>query len=189
LDPAAQGMSAAWPSWTTRIAPYEGSTVYLTRSICMSRRLKVFRTNAGFYDAYIAAPSRLAALAAWGAKGDLFAREAAEEITDPALTAEPLAHPGEVIRKPRGSFSVPSTTGIGKLRKRLPSRVGLDKAEAALAEFEKKAAAQLAAITEREEALVRERIELEERQRAAREKLVKRRNLEQEKFEAMTTAS
>ncbi len=33
----------------------------------MARKLKVFRTPAGFHDAYVAAPSRKAALAAWGA--------------------------------------------------------------------------------------------------------------------------
>lgn len=69
----------------------------------MARRLKVFRTAAGFHDAFVAAPSRKAALEAWGAGKDLFARGLAEEVTDPALTAEPLAHPGEVIRTLRGS--------------------------------------------------------------------------------------
>ena len=31
-------------------------------------RLKVFRTSIGFHDAYVAAPSRKAALEAWGAR-------------------------------------------------------------------------------------------------------------------------
>jgi hypothetical protein len=69
----------------------------------MARKLKVFRTAAGFHDAYVAAPSRKAALAAWGAERDLFARGAAEEVTDAALMEEPLAHPGEVIKRSRGS--------------------------------------------------------------------------------------
>jgi hypothetical protein len=68
----------------------------------MPRRLKVFRTPTGFHDAYVAAPSRKAALEAWGATSDLFARGAAEEITDQRLMAEPLAHPGEVIHVSRG---------------------------------------------------------------------------------------
>ena len=38
------------------------------------RRLKVFRTAIGFHDAYVAAPSRKAALEAWGTDKDLFAR-------------------------------------------------------------------------------------------------------------------
>ena len=71
-----------------------GEITRANRSGGMPRRLKVFRTNAGFYDAYIAAPSRLAALAAWGAKGDLFAREAAEEVTDASL---------KTIRSPRAT--------------------------------------------------------------------------------------
>jgi hypothetical protein len=69
------------------------------------RKLKVYRTSTGFHDAYVAAPSRAAALRAWGSENDLFARGAAEEIDDPALTAEPLAHPGTVIRKSRGSLA------------------------------------------------------------------------------------
>lgn len=69
----------------------------------VARKLKVFRTAAGFHDAYVAAPSQKAALAAWGASANLFARGAAEEVTDPALTKEPLAHPGEVIKRSRGS--------------------------------------------------------------------------------------
>ena len=66
-------------------------------------KLKVFRTAAGFHDAYVAAPSRKAALAAWGADKDLFARGAAEEVTDPALMAAPLATPGAVVKVSRGS--------------------------------------------------------------------------------------
>lgn len=69
----------------------------------MPRKLKVFRTAAGFHDAYVAAASRKAALAAWGAERDLFARGAAEEVTDPALMEEPLANPGAVIKRSRGS--------------------------------------------------------------------------------------
>lgn len=69
----------------------------------MARQLKVFVVPAGFHDAYVAAPSRKAALAAWGSEHDLFARGIAQEVTDPALTAEPLAHPGEVIKRSRGT--------------------------------------------------------------------------------------
>lgn len=71
----------------------------------MARRqkLKVFRTPIGFHDAYVAATSRKAALELWGSDADLFARGIAEEVTDDALTRQPLAHPGEVIRRPRGT--------------------------------------------------------------------------------------
>jgi hypothetical protein len=71
----------------------------------MPRKLKVFRTSTGFHDAYVAAPSRKAALAAWGADANLFARGVAEEVTDPTLTAEPLKRPGEVIKLSRGDLS------------------------------------------------------------------------------------
>lgn len=67
------------------------------------KKLKVFVVAAGFHDAYVAAPSRKAALAAWGSEHDLFARGIAHEVSDPALMEEPLAHPGEVIRRSRGS--------------------------------------------------------------------------------------
>lgn len=65
--------------------------------------IKVYRTPIGFHDAYVAAPSQKAALKAWGADADLFARGVAEVVTDAALTAEPLARPGEVIKRLRGS--------------------------------------------------------------------------------------
>lgn len=64
-------------------------------------KLKVYRTPAGFHDAYVAATSQKAALAAWGSDANLFARGIAEEVTDPALMAAPLDHPGEVIRVAR----------------------------------------------------------------------------------------
>ena len=71
----------------------------------MPRKLKVFRTPTGFHDAYVAAPSRKAALEAWGADANLFARGTAEQVTDARLMAEPLKHPGEVIRVSRGDLA------------------------------------------------------------------------------------
>src|SRR6188768_722545 len=71
----------------------------------MPRKLKVFRTSTGFHDAYVAAPSRKAALAAWGAEADLFARGVAEEVSDPQLTTAALERPGEVIRLSRGDLA------------------------------------------------------------------------------------
>ena len=69
----------------------------------MPRALKVFRTPIGFHDAYVAAPTKKAALEAWGSTHDLFARGVAEIVTDPALTEEPLAAPGKVIKRSRGT--------------------------------------------------------------------------------------
>lgn len=83
------------------------------------QKLKVFRTPAGFHDAYVAAPSQKAALKAWGSDADLFARGIAEVVTDEALTREPLERPGEVIKRARGTAaehmaSLPRTSGKEK---------------------------------------------------------------------------
>jgi len=66
-------------------------------------KIKVFRTPIGFHDAYVAAPSQKAALEAWGADANLFARGVAEVVTDPKLTKAPLERPGEIIRVSRGT--------------------------------------------------------------------------------------
>ena len=71
----------------------------------MPRKLKVFRTTTGFHDAYVAAPSQKAALEAWGADANLFARGVAEQVTDRKLMAAPLERPGEVIKVSRGDLS------------------------------------------------------------------------------------
>lgn len=109
-------------------------------------KLKVYRTVAGFHDAYVAAPSQKAALAAWGSDANLFSRGVAEEVTEPALTKEPLAHPGEVVRKLRGTAeeqmaALPADKPKRKAapapaRKPRPSRGKLEAAEAALKEAE-----------------------------------------------------
>ena len=65
--------------------------------------LKVSRTSTGFHDAYVAASSQKAALAAWGTDSNLFTQGLAEQVNDEALMAEALAHPGIVIKKLRGT--------------------------------------------------------------------------------------
>ena len=112
-------------------------------------KLKVFRTAIGFHDAYVAAPSKKAALKAWGTNKDLFARGAAEIVTDPALTREPLANPGEVFKLSRGSAAeqmaalsrdkpvarqakTPAMRKVEKPAAPRPDRAALDKAESAL---------------------------------------------------------
>jgi hypothetical protein len=64
-------------------------------------RLKVYRTAMGFDDALVAAPNQKAALQAWGTSTDLFAAGRAAVVDDPAEGAEALAHPGQVVRRPR----------------------------------------------------------------------------------------
>ena len=75
----------------------------LAFSMARATKLKLYRTVAGFHDAYVAASSQKAALAAWGSDKDLFARGLAEQVTDEALAAEALAAPGTVIRRSRGT--------------------------------------------------------------------------------------
>jgi hypothetical protein len=66
-------------------------------------KLKVYRMAVGFHDAYVAAPSQKAAIEAWGSDKDVFARGHAELVDDPALVEEPLARPGEVVKRLRGT--------------------------------------------------------------------------------------
>lgn len=68
-------------------------------------KLKLFRTAIGFHDAYVAAPSQKVALEAWGSDSNLFAVGAAERVENPELMREALAHPGSVIRLPRGTMA------------------------------------------------------------------------------------
>lgn len=146
-----------------------------------SRQLKVFRTPIGFHDAYVAAPTQKAALEAWGSDHNLFARGEAERVEDPKLTAEPLAHPGQVIRRLRGTAeeqfaalppsrprkagtadneaAKPSTRKKSKPIPR-PDRGPLDRAEEAVAAAERRHATAL-------EALAREEEKMRQRRRAA----------------------
>lgn len=139
-----------------------------------ARKLKVFRTPVGFHDAYVAAPSQKAALEAWGTSHNLFARGEAEQVEDPDLTAEPLAHPGQVIKRLRGTAeqqvaALPaderraSTSGAGSSagpdRRKIPhpDRGPLDDAEEALAQAAHRHAAILDGLAREEEALQRRR--------------------------------
>ena len=153
------------------------------------RALKVYRTAIGFHDAYVAAPSMKAALAAWGTDKNLFARGAAELVEDPALTAAPLAQPGEVVRVVRGS-PAEHVEALGKQsvkppkRSRTkppaeasappppakpppprPSRAALDRAEQAEARLRERHEAERERIAERKAALAEEERKLRARQR------------------------
>jgi hypothetical protein len=158
------------------------------------QKLKVFRTPIGFHDAYVAAPSQKAALEAWGADSNLFAQGIAEQVTDPKLMEEPLANPGEVLKKVRGSADehfaeldrAPArkrkTSDEGKsaeivpLKPRAkpkpkPSRDDLDAADEALEKAEKRQRTALRKIDEKMEALQRERRELQRGHEAELDKL------------------
>lgn len=161
------------------------------------QKLKVFRTPIGFHDAYVAAPSRKAALEAWGADANIFAQGIAEEVTDPGLMEEPLARPGEVIRRLRGSAEEhqaalgrevrkqdrPSPRPSPAVRERekprpkpKPSRTELDEAEEALEKAEKKQRKALRKLDEEMQALERKRRELQRKHEAERDELTAKRD-------------
>lgn len=174
------------------------------------RRLKVFKTPIGFHDAYVAAPSRKAALEAWGAGTDLFSAGIAEEVKSPTGNAAKaaLSRPGEVVREARqgekegrpstmrGAHHSPNGAGSrtsGRTQKRAPakltprpSRAALDRAEAALAELEERQALERAELAKEEEKLARKRRALEDRQAKAREQAEAKRDAVEERYrEAM----
>ena len=142
-------------------------------------KLKVFRTPIGFHDAYVAAPSQKAAIAAWGSDRDVFARGEAELVTDAVLTKEPLASPGTIVRRLRGTAEeqvaalgevgatpkasakkVPAKKPGSKLKPKplpRPSRAAVDAAEQAIAQAETGHKAALADIRQREAMLAGER--------------------------------
>ncbi len=67
------------------------------------RRLKVFQAHLGFYETIVAAPSRAAALRAWGTSQDLFATGQAS-VTEEATAVElATAQPETVLKRPVGS--------------------------------------------------------------------------------------
>jgi hypothetical protein len=146
------------------------------------------------------APPSGSAPEAWGSDANLFTRGMAEVVTDPALTEAPLAEPGKVIKRARGTAAehlaaLPksskeparrSTTG-GKVKsaepasrakpvkpvkpKPKPSRRSLDAAEKAIERADEKYRSAADAIRDREEALRRERHDLNTRREADLAKL------------------
>jgi hypothetical protein len=67
------------------------------------RKLKVFQAQFGFYDTVVAAPSKAAALRAWGTRQNLFASGEATVTTDEAAIAAATAHPETPLRRAVGS--------------------------------------------------------------------------------------
>ncbi|EQB32732.1 hypothetical protein [Sphingobium ummariense] len=156
----------------------------------MARTLKVFRTAIGFHDAYVAAPSQKAALEVWGADIDLFARGVAEVVLDETLAAEPLAHPGKVIKRPRGTMAehlaaLPKTKPVsrdkaGRVGKAKPTprpdRSALEAAEETLTQARKAQEKKRSELAAREAALRRERQAMDKRHAAEIQRLERRRD-------------
>jgi hypothetical protein len=85
----------------------------------MGRRLKVFTAPIGFHEAVVAAPSRPAALKAWGVHQDLFKAGAARETTEADLVAAAIARPGEVLLRPLAQEgAIKSAPRVAKARAR-----------------------------------------------------------------------
>ena len=161
------------------------------------QKLKVFRTPIGFHDAFVAVPSQKAALEAWGADGNLFAQGIAEQVDDPKLMEEPLASPGKVIKRVRGSADehfaaldraarkpkakpkaeaakeAPKPTAKPKPR---PSRDELDAADNALEKAAKKQRKKLAELDENIRELERKRRDLQRKHEAERDELAGKRD-------------
>jgi len=156
----------------------------------MARKLKVFQAQFGFYDTVVAAPSRAAALRAWGTHQDLFANGEAKETTDPKVVAAATAHPETPLRRAVGSTepfaleptSLPKVPDAPKRKLAKPAakaqppasakpavdRSALESAEQALRELDDDRKRQEAAFR-------REHAELEVREGAAQEEYVNRR--------------
>ena len=160
-------------------------------------KLKVFRTPIGFHDAYVAAPSQKAALEAWGAGTNLFAAGAAELVTDSKLIEEPLANPGKVIRKVRGSEeehvralgkkpkAKRNATEVAEPKKKRsprPSRAAVDKAERALETAEARHSTTIEKLKAEEEKLEKRRRELERKRRKELEQLQEKVDAARERY-------
>lgn len=132
-------------------------------------KLKVFRTTSGIHEHVVAAPSRPAALKAWGARTDLFSMGVASEVSDPKLREKALERPGEVLRISRaGKVELGNTRRKPAKRKAKPLRTKLNAAEKRLEELTAKQAAEMATIDRDLRWLERKREQLETSQAKAR---------------------
>lgn len=155
-----------------------------------ARRLKVFEARFGFHDSVVAAPSRQAALDAWGVRQNLFAEGVAKISTDEAAVKAALAHPQTPLRRAIGSKDgyglAPNLPDIPDAPKRVkakprtealaeppppPDRSALDVAQARLAELEAAHEKEKAELDRRQAALDREAEAARRRWRAERRKV------------------
>jgi hypothetical protein len=159
------------------------------------QKLKVFRTPIGFHDAYVAAPSRKAALEAWGSGTDLFSAGIAEEVKEQSGKAAKAAlkAPGEVVRvsreegrDDRSSPRPPAARGRGVKK---PSRAALDRAEKALAALELRQALDRAELAKEEARLAKRRRALEDKQSAARERAEAKRDAAEARYREALASS
>ena len=135
-------------------------------------RLKVFATTSGIHDHVVAAPSRPAALKAWGARTDLFSMGIAKQVTDPKIVKQALERPGEVIsfeRTGKGEKAPTRRTKAStKPPAKRPSRAKFTMAEQWLEELSAKQAKEQGAIEKELTALTRKRDQLDRHHAKAR---------------------
>jgi hypothetical protein len=140
-----------------------------------ARKLKVFQAQLGFYDSVVAAPSRAAALRAWGVHQNLFASGEAHVTEDGDAVKAALERPHTPLKRAVGSkgpfglaASLPDVPNAPKRRppaksaakakpeplKRPPAdRTALDAAEAALRTLDEDRRTEDAALRHQQEAL------------------------------------
>ena len=150
-------------------------------------RLKVFCTTSGFHDSIVAAPSKPAALKAWGAKTDLFSMGAARLVTDPKIAKKALDRPGEVIRLKRSGGGEEALAPPRKRKaksNRPPSRAKLKTAEDKLAKLKAEQSKELDAIEREMRAIQRKRDQLAARHSKARKAAKERLGEAREEYEA-----
>jgi chromosome segregation ATPase len=149
-------------------------------------RLKVFCATSGFHDSVVAAPSRPAALKAWGAKTDLFSMGVARQVTDPKIVKKAMAHPGEVIRLNRsGGEEAPAPKKAAKRpAAKRPSRAKLNAAEQRLTKLDESQTNEREAIERELKALERKRDELLKRHSKARNSAEAKLDEARERYEA-----
>lgn len=148
-------------------------------------RLKVFCTTSGFHDSIVAAPSKPAALKAWGAKTDLFSLGAARLVTDPKLAKKALDRPGEVIRLKRSGDGEEVSAPRRKAKpSKPPSRSRLKAAEDKLAALKARQTKEIESIEDQQRQLKKKRDQLEARHSKARRSAEKRVEQASEHYEA-----
>lgn len=167
------------------------------------RKLKVFQAQFGFYDTVVAAPSRAAALRAWGTRQDLFANGEATVATDEAAILAATAHPETPLRRAVGSrdaFALeptslpkvpdaPKRAAVSPAVKPKPARPPGPTADRSKLDAAEKALAQLDERRKREEAGFRREAEgLEARREVAQSGYVEARKAATAKVVAARTA-
>jgi hypothetical protein len=155
-------------------------------------KLKVYEAEIdGLHQWVVAAPNQRAALDAFGVHQDLFAQGLARVSEDPDAQRA-IEEPGVPLRRAKGSSAAfkPADAGgadvwaqaaaaVGggdkkaKAKKPPPSRAKLDKAEAALEEFDQRSSRELEEISHARAALEAREGRLREAQAAKREQLSK----------------